>query len=424
MRYTNRLFRFSGVLLVIFLALSACTRSSSKKITTHPDIFGTSAAQTLVPQITQAAQTPQSTATPPAVTATLTTQPSATLAPATAQPTLTATASPTTAPSTIAAAPCDRAEFVTDVSYPDGSILTPGATFVKTWRLRNNGSCTWNSSYNLVYVANNSMGAPAALPLTSGTVPPGGVIDVSVTLKAPSLPDNYEGDWKLSNSTGKLFGIGADADSPFWVRITVVSAKRIQMMSGATSAGVDGRVSKNSRTSFLAGAAANQYLMASVNGMNNPLVLEIKAPDGSFLDKASDNLSSWQGTLPANGDYLISVVNSGEATDFSLSITIPVRVSFKIGTTSASLTGKVGGQMINTYMLKALKGQKMTVTIQSDKGDVYLTIYGLQDGVPYVRSHLAQTTFSFTLTATQDYVVQAESMNSAAENYTILFEVK
>ncbi len=53
--------------------------------------------------------------------------------------------------SNASAATCDWAQFVTDVTVPDGSIYPPGATFTKTWRLKNIGTCTWTPSYSMVY---------------------------------------------------------------------------------------------------------------------------------------------------------------------------------------------------------------------------------------------------------------------------------
>jgi len=38
---------------------------------------------------------------------------------------------------------CDRAQFISDVTVPDGTTFAPGATFTKTWRLKNSGTCTW-----------------------------------------------------------------------------------------------------------------------------------------------------------------------------------------------------------------------------------------------------------------------------------------
>src|SRR5512143_3278895 len=40
---------------------------------------------------------------------------------------------------------CDWAQFVADVTVPDGTSYAPGTTFTKTWRLKNIGSCTWTT---------------------------------------------------------------------------------------------------------------------------------------------------------------------------------------------------------------------------------------------------------------------------------------
>jgi hypothetical protein len=110
------------------------------------------------------------------------------------------------------------------VTYPDGTDVAPGTTFVKTWRLRNNGTCTWNSSYTLVFVSGDAMSGPAAQALTTGTVAPGQEIDISVTLKAPATPKTYTGIWKLRNGAGVIFGLGEDASKAFFVKIDVVQA--------------------------------------------------------------------------------------------------------------------------------------------------------------------------------------------------------
>ncbi len=114
----------------------------------------------------------------------------------------------------------DRAQFVADVTIPDNTNLEPGKSFQKTWRLRNAGSCTWYSTYALVYASGNQMGGPSSAQL-GRTVIPGDTIDLSVNLKAPSANGTYRGNWKLRNSAGVLFGLGQDASEPFWVQIVV-----------------------------------------------------------------------------------------------------------------------------------------------------------------------------------------------------------
>jgi hypothetical protein len=118
--------------------------------------------------------------------------------------------------------PCDRAAFVTDVTVPDGSDYYAGQAFTKTWRLRNNGSCTWTSGYALVFDHGDAMGAPASVQLTTGTVAPGQTVDISVNLTAPGSVGTYRGYFLLRNPSAVVFGIGANADVAFWVEIEVV----------------------------------------------------------------------------------------------------------------------------------------------------------------------------------------------------------
>jgi len=133
-------------------------------------------------------------------------------------PTLTPTFTPTPTQTPIPT-PCDAAQFVTDVTIVDDSTVFTGAEFTKTWRLRNSGTCTWTSGYQLVFDHGDRMSAPDAAMVTSGTVPPGSTVDVSVTLKAPPDAGTYQGYFKLRNPSGVLFGIGADGNTAFWVKI-------------------------------------------------------------------------------------------------------------------------------------------------------------------------------------------------------------
>jgi hypothetical protein len=73
--------------------------------------------------------------------------------------------------STAQAATCDWAQFIADVTVPDGTTYAPGATFRKTWRLRNIGTCTWTTSYSLVFDSGAQMGAPAAVNFPSNVAP-------------------------------------------------------------------------------------------------------------------------------------------------------------------------------------------------------------------------------------------------------------
>ncbi len=55
-------------------------------------------------------------------------------------------------------AACDDDAFlVADLTIPDGSIVEAGSEIVKSWRLRNSGSCTWSDGYSWVFGGGDPM---------------------------------------------------------------------------------------------------------------------------------------------------------------------------------------------------------------------------------------------------------------------------
>lgn len=126
----------------------------------------------------------------------------------------------TPAQSASAASICDAAQFVADVTIPDGTTFKAGDAFEKIWRLKNIGTCTWSTDYSLVFVSGDKLGAPDSVKLPK-SVAPGQTVDVKVNMSAPSSAGTYRGYWKLRNTSAKLFGIGYNADKSFWVEIKV-----------------------------------------------------------------------------------------------------------------------------------------------------------------------------------------------------------
>lgn len=218
MRNTSKL---SYLLIVFVLFLSACNMPNAG-VTTPTDNPG--AVQTAAAQTVQALQT-QIAGTQPATQVMPTQSPSSTPQPSTAvvAPTNT-TSAPIFIPSSTSApvqtTPCDRGGFDADVTIPDGTNFQPGATFTKTWRIRNTGTCTWTTGYKLVFVSGASMGGPATQALPS-SVAPNQTVDISVALTAPTTPGKHRGDWQLENASGQRFGLGTSAKSSFWVEINV-----------------------------------------------------------------------------------------------------------------------------------------------------------------------------------------------------------
>jgi len=200
----------STAVLLIMLVLKAVQNQQKLKqfqFTQTAAVATQWAGQTLTAVPTE---TPLPTATfTPEPTATPTIEPTATIAPTATEPAALVEG-------------CDVAAFVTDVTVPDGQEYDPDAKFTKTWRLLNDGSCTWNSFYELYFVSGDRMSGPRSQQLTAIEVPPGASIDVSVELRAPEEAGTYQGNWGIKNTNGLAFGIGP-AGVPFYVKIKVVN---------------------------------------------------------------------------------------------------------------------------------------------------------------------------------------------------------
>lgn len=186
---------------------------------------------TLQAEMTQVAGLPTATATFTQL------PPTATRVPPTATavvPSLTPIPSLTPMPSltprpTAVPIPCDQASFVSDITIPDGTEIAPGSVFTKIWRIKNSGTCSWTTKYLLAFFGGDQMEGTSPQAL-SANVAPGEVIDLAVTFKAPSSEGTYRSRWKLQNSSGSWFGIGAN-------NATIYT--EIEVKQGAVANGVD-----------------------------------------------------------------------------------------------------------------------------------------------------------------------------------------
>ena len=119
--------------------------------------------------------------------------------------------------------PCTyRATFLGDMTMPDNAVLSPGAPFVKTWRLRNDGTCSWGPNapvYAVTNVNGNSFGAPNVLPMP--VAQPGAIVDLSINMVAPAAPGTYRSDWMFMVKEGGLRGVGAQGETPLYTQIVV-----------------------------------------------------------------------------------------------------------------------------------------------------------------------------------------------------------
>lgn len=184
--------------IIIFL-LAACAPATPIEPTPDVNAIRTSAAYTVVAEITLTAAAFTPTAQPPTATPTI--------EPPTATEISAFTTDPTQAALGTPAALCDDYAFdaiTVDVTIPDGTPMTANQEFVKTWKIKNTGNCTWGDGYGLVYSYGERMsGDPVTL---SVVVLPGQEVEISVNFKAPGKIGEYTSAWQMANASGITFG--------------------------------------------------------------------------------------------------------------------------------------------------------------------------------------------------------------------------
>ncbi|MBE7534540.1 MAG: hypothetical protein HS124_02255 [Anaerolineales bacterium] len=191
-----------SLVALLTLALSACAAGRTSAPDGNPTTLPASTSE--ANQASTAAPTPKVNATSPA------------------SPTSKANSSSCT----------DSAAFVSDVTVLDNTNLDTSEAFVKTWRVKNTGTCAWTDKYTLVFSSGEQMGAPDSVPLSA--TQPGKTLDISVNMTAPAKDAAYRGDYELRNPSGEAMPI--DNGTSLWIIITVGTATAASGGPGSASA--------------------------------------------------------------------------------------------------------------------------------------------------------------------------------------------
>lgn len=234
---TYKRIKISMIILsvTLILLLSACGGNNNTQ-QDDPNLAITQVFETAMAALTETAAVQSPT---PTYTSTV-------LPTFTAAPTLEATATISTLPTATTSSPsfvqptsqtssCDIGGFVQDVTIPDGTTIAAGQDFTKTWRIKNNGTCTWDENYTVVYYSGEQMAEDTIYSFTTDNIEPGESVDVSVPMTAPTSNGEYYSYWVMRNDLGQTFYIDGGA---IYVQITVgtvTSSTATPTTTGATT---------------------------------------------------------------------------------------------------------------------------------------------------------------------------------------------
>jgi hypothetical protein len=125
----------------------------------------------------------------------------------------TAVPTPTITP-TATAGPCtNNLKFIQDVTIPDGTSISAGATIDKQWLVNNNGTCNWDATYRLKWIGGDPLSAAQEqilYPARAGTQ-----VTLHITFTAPTAEGKYESAWQAYDPDGTAFG------DPIFMKIVI-----------------------------------------------------------------------------------------------------------------------------------------------------------------------------------------------------------
>jgi len=113
-----------------------------------------------------------------------------------------------------------KARYIADVTLADGTIVLPGISVIKTWRVRNDGERAWPDGVMLAYSSGDVLGGNKD-NLISAAIPAlvaGAEADISVPLIMPETSGRYVTYFRLRTKGGKLFG------QRLWAHITIAES--------------------------------------------------------------------------------------------------------------------------------------------------------------------------------------------------------
>jgi len=118
---------------------------------------------------------------------------------------------------------CNQATFIADITVTDGTQMSKGQDFTKTWRIKNSGTCTWDEDYTVVFSSGTNLANKSSYDLPED-VSPGQTVDISIAMQAPDKNGTYTSNWVIRSDSVTTFGVngsGGSAGVPFFVIIKV-----------------------------------------------------------------------------------------------------------------------------------------------------------------------------------------------------------
>lgn len=188
--------------------------------------------------------------------------------------------------------------FIRDVTIGEGESVQPNTSFVKTWRIQNNGNTAWPFGVFLKYTAGDQLG-----PVNLVSVKPleaGEHYDLSVNMISPGKPGMYQGQWRMCLPSGQYFG------DIIWVILCVDEGGLLGLTQQLSTLG---REMNSCPGSHPASPSANPFGLSTPIGTSPQPIYSVphNSPANGVLHISPARRSLFNSMV--NGDHLEPLIN-------------------------------------------------------------------------------------------------------------------
>ena len=197
------------------------------------------------------------------------------------------------------------------------------------------------------------------------------------------------------------------------------AAERITFAAGTTYATIQGHIGAGETLRYVFGVTGGQLIEVSADTLpvgQDTLAFSIVGANNVIIKIQGQPF--FRGTVPTTQDYTLALTNSGAATDFTLSLMIPIRITFAPGTSTIQIPETQAANSSLAFVIRALGGQTLNLNAVATEGQVILIVYGA-DGTVLQTDHAGSPTFSGHLPTTQDYLIDVRAVGGGPASYTL-----
>lgn len=212
-----------------------------------------------------------------------------------------------------------------------------------------------------------------------------------------------------TTQTYVLAVIGGSQTVSFTARIIV--PQRLSFASGATLIDAAGTLAANGVFEYVINLRAGQAMEIQSNTPASGFGVSVTGPGDALVPGSSTSAPFFRGKVPADGDYVIILAGGASTISYDLSISVPVRISFASGATSATQTGSLQPHATIQFVVGANGGQTMDVLF-TPENTAKMTIYG-NDGNVLWSGMGEGTHWNGALPSSQDYFIHFTAGDNA-----------